>query len=241
MMRTLPVVTYACALAIGMIASIGFSLSWQSKTRRLSVPPAFSAVSPRWLNADERSALPVLDATTGIDDAKTADESLQRADIARLRLALPVIIQHPAPALRRRWLSVAFERWSALDYADAMAQAQTLVSTSLRLVALDACRAKDDLWVQSAKLAEPTLQMHSLQRYFNAQTTTTPLLCAERATTLREPFVRAMALRIVITKWSSADLRACAHWAQHLSDAATRSAATNLLIELHAKELKFEK
>jgi hypothetical protein len=233
-----PAVFYASALALGMVAGASAMISWRSSVALPSPRLSFPAASQRMLGADQRIALPVLDAATTADDAALVDDWLQRADLNRLEEALPQIIGHPVPALRCRWLAAAFARWAALDHERALLRLENVQSYSLKRIALnavmDATPSPEVLWVQSSKLRDPVLQRQMLQRYFTTGAASAPLLAAERAITVREPFSRYSAITTVVRRWSQTSPKECEAWAQHVSNAALRRIALQTLSEARA-------
>lgn len=217
-------------VALGMVAGIVPSIHWSPSTSGAEGGVRLPAASQYFVAAESRRAGTVLSSRTSEDEAPAVDGWLRRLLPGRHAGALRMILNHPAPYLRQRWVRVLFTSWAAAGRQEALQGALGIESPSLRLVALDAVmddwskRNARGAWEFVLSLTDPMIQSHVVGHLLDAQAGGDPQASVIWAGALQDPFLRSKAMEQIAKSWVRRDPRACLLWGQRVEDTMARRA-----------------
>lgn len=242
-MKTPNIALRLSGTAIGVVVGLMCGADWSAAPQFRSSKRWLPAASQLLVAAETRSAAPVLSSSTKEAEAPLVDGWLRRMREGTFEHGLTQILNHPAPMLRHRWLTVLFSRWAQSSTMDAIKNAMKIESPSLRALSLRATMnewAKNDpvaAWRFSNDFDDPAILAPLGEYTISVVSQRAPALTAAWATSLRDPFARRRAVANVASAWARADLPECASWADSLNDHALRRAAKGAVIEAMARSL----
>ena len=227
-MTTAPSASMLCVAALGMIAGLVPSLDWRPGTVTLETPMRLPAASQYLVGAEARRADTVLSGHTTESEAPEVDGWLRRLPPGGREGALRLILNHPAPMLRQRWLRVLFVQWTAASRPEALRAALAVGSPSLRLAALDAVleswgeRDARGAMTYALTLTDPMQQSYVMARLLERLAQSEPEVGVAWAVALKDPFQRSKALEQVAKARVLRDPLACLKWGRRVEDASER-------------------
>lgn len=231
-----PITLRLAAVAVGLVIGLSSTTDWKPARQFRCMERWLPAASQNFVAAETRSAAPVLSALTSEADAPAVDGWIERMPQGAFASALTRILNHPAPLLRQRWLTVLFARWAKASRADAIKAAFSIESLSSQTAALESVMGE---WVKSdpqaawqflANLDQGVLRAALTDHVLAAMSHHSPSMAAGWALSLTDPFAKRRGATQVASVWSQEDLVRCRLWGKALEDDDMKRAVLRIVI-----------
>lgn len=226
-----PSASALCAVGLGVAAGFAPSMHWTAEKPRHSEETVRLAAASQYLvGAELRRAGEILTTRTTEAEAPQVDKWLKRLPAGGHAEALRVILNHPAPLLRQRWVNVLFGQWAVVDREAALKAAEAVESPVLRLAALNAVmkvwggRDARKAWDYALAIPDPLTQSQVIGGLLQGVSGADLKASLDWAQAINDPFLRRKALEQIARTWTKANAVPCMMWARTLEDPVTRRA-----------------
>jgi hypothetical protein len=203
--------------ALVMVTIGATGLNWTPTKHAAQALPVITEEAPTMFGDDPRFDQMGISRFTLRARADEVDAWLAQLDVAACPTTLRAIAEHPAPQLRHRWVSTLFQRWASADLRGARVNAQSIAAPELRRTALEAVIQHwpdfTATWAWWQGLQDDSTADLVLDAVIAQHLPHNPVLVANHASQMSDPFQRQRALEKVSYAWTGLDEKAALSWA----------------------------